>query len=179
MPHWRTLMKSEFLCAADLWDDRADKYVSLVVKIVKVAGGEVTGDKGKKTERPFLWFEDRSGRALRAPFGANSTCSTTISQVLGTEDYKRWIGQWIALYVTKVDGPKGKVDGIRINPKPVPDEYKSPATQASGQKSPTSSAPAPAAADTPPPRVDVGGTPMTPEEIREALERERKEFGGG
>jgi hypothetical protein len=126
MPHWRTLMKSEHFCAADLWDERADKYASIVVKIVKVAGGEVTGDRGKKTERPFLWLEDRNGKPMRAAFGANSTCATTISQVLGTEDYKKWVGQWIGMYVTKVDGPKGKVDGIRINPKPVPDEYKTP-----------------------------------------------------
>lgn len=132
MPHWRTLMKQEWFCAADLWDERADKYATAAVKIVKVTQGEVVGKKGRKKGMPFLWLEDRSGQPLRAPFGANSTNATTISQVLGTEDYKKWIGQWIGLYVTKVDGPDGKVDGIRINPKPVPDEFKSAGS--AGQK---------------------------------------------
>jgi len=167
MPHWRTLMKTEWFCAADLWDERADKYATAAVKIVKVTQGEVVGKKGKKKGMPFLWLEDRNGNALRAPFGANSTNATMISQVLGTEDYKKWIGQWIGLYVTKVDGPDGKVDGIRINPKPVPDEFKSPATgpqAATQQQAPDSSGARP---------------PMTAEEIRAALELERKEHGRG
>lgn len=130
MPHWRTLMQSENFCAADLWDERADKYATAAVKIVRVAGGEVVGKKGKKKGMPFLWLEDRNGNAARAPFGANATNANTISAVLGSADYKKWVGQWIGLYVTKVDGPDGLVDAIRINPKPVPDEFKSP-----GQKS--------------------------------------------
>lgn len=169
MPHWRTLMKSEHFCAADLWDERADKYVSAAVKIVKVAGGEVVGKKGRKKEMPFLWLEDRHGKPLRAGFGANKTNCDTITAVLGTADYRKWVGQWIGLYVTKVDGPDGMVDGIRINPKPVPDEYKTP-----GQKS--AQQPDRAGETT---GSQGGSGQMTAEEMREALERERKEHGGG
>lgn len=118
MPHWRTMVQSENLCAADLWDEQADKYQSAVVKIVKIAQGTVVGQKGRKKGLPFLTLENRRGKTLRAPFGANPTNCTSIASALGTVDLKKWIGQWIEMYVTKVDSPEGLVDAIRIHPKP-------------------------------------------------------------
>jgi hypothetical protein len=119
MAHWRTMMQSENFCAADLWDDGKGEYRRAIVKIVKVAQGTVVGQKGRKKGMPFLWLEDEAGKALRAPFGANVTNATTISQVLGTPDAKHWVGKWIGVYVTKVDAPDGMTDAIRIHPKPV------------------------------------------------------------
>lgn len=117
--HWRTMVQSENFCAADLWDESKGEYRRAILKIVKVGQGQVTGQKGRKKGMPFLWLEDEQGKAVRAPFGANPTNCTTISNVLGTPDAKKWPGQWIGMYVTKVDSPEGLVDAIRIHPKPV------------------------------------------------------------
>jgi hypothetical protein len=155
MPHWRTLVKSEWFCAGDLWDDSIGEYARVAFKITKVTQGEVVGKKGRKKGLPFLWLEDKAGNPTRAPFGANPTNCTTIGTVLGTSDYAKWIGQWIGLYVTKVDGPDGMVDGIRIHPKPI--EFKSGSAKTS------------AASD----------GEMSEDEKRLALERERKESGRG
>lgn len=164
MPHWRTLVKSEWFCAGDMWDDAAGDYARAAFKIVKVAQGEVVGKKGKKKGLPFLWLEDKTGKPTRAPFGANPTNCTTIGTVLGTSDYAKWIGQWIGLYVTKVDGPEGLVDGIRIHPKPV--QFKEGAVPATTSTTNTAASTATAAAGE-----------MTQDEIREIAERERKEAG--
>ena len=118
MSHWRTLVQSEHFCAADLWDESAGKYQNAILKIVKVAQGTVVGQKGRKKGLPFLTLENRRGKPVRAPFGANPTNCTAIASALGSPDVKKWIGQWIELYVTKVDSPEGLVDAIRIHPKP-------------------------------------------------------------
>ncbi len=118
MGHWRTMVQSEHFCAADLWDESADKYQNAIVKIVGVSQGTIVGQKGRKKGLPFLTFENRRGNKLRAPFGANPTNCTSIANALGTPEWKKWIGQWIELYVTKVDSPEGLVDAIRIHPRP-------------------------------------------------------------
>lgn len=165
MAHWRTMLKSENFCAADLWDDKTEQYLRIAVKIVKVAQGEVVGKKGRKKGMPFLWLTDRQGRELRAPFGANATNATTISNLLGTPDAKRWSGRWIGLYVTKVDGPDGMVDAIRIHPKPI--ETSPGVVAAPGEQRDARSEPA----------TDGDTRPPTEDEQREILERERQEFG--
>lgn len=119
MGHWRTWMESEYFCSADLWDEANEKYRNVIVKIVKVAKGQVRGDKGRKKSTAFLWFEFEDGTPARAPFGSNSTNNTTIETVTGQGDPKRWPGCWIGLYVTKVDSPNGPVPAIRVHPKPV------------------------------------------------------------
>lgn len=138
MAHWRTMMQSENFCAADLWDDAKSDYRKAIFKITKVAQGTVVGQKGRKKGMPFLWLEDESGKAQRAPFGCNVTNATTISTVIGTPDAKRWPGNWIGMYVTKVDAADGPTDAIRIHPKAVTPKQK-------GQQ-PASAAPA----ETPP-----------------------------
>lgn len=141
MPHWRTLVQSEYFCAADLWDDATDQYRKAIFKITKVVQGTVVGDKGRKRGLPFLWLEDVNGKEQRAPFGANPTNGTFIEQALGTGDYKKWVGQWIGLYVTKVDSPKGLVDAIRVHPQRVP----SPGQKGERKSEPPASSPPPAA----------------------------------
>lgn len=119
MAHWRTMVLSEYFCAADLWDDAMGEYRNRIFKITKVAQGEVKGEKGRKKGLPFLWLEDEHGKAQRAPFGANPTNCTAITTALGSPDAKKWVGNWIGLYVTKVDSPSGLVDAIRVAPKRV------------------------------------------------------------
>lgn len=120
MAHWRTMVQSEYFCAADLWNDQLDKYENKIFRITKVAQGEVKGEKGRKKGLPFLTIEGVDGKPTRAPFGANPTNCTAIATALGTPDAKKWVGQWIGMYVTKVDSPKGLVDAIRIHPQRVP-----------------------------------------------------------
>lgn len=124
MPHWRTLVQTEYYCAADLWDEKAEKYRDGIFKIVKVIQGTVVGEKGRKRGLPFLLLENRHGEPLRAAFGANPTNATSVESAIGSPDYKRWLGRWIHMYVTKVDSPKGIVDAIRIHPKAPADPTK-------------------------------------------------------
>jgi len=113
------MVQSEHFCAADLWNDKLEKYENKIFKIVKVAQGEVKGEKGRKKGLPFLTLEDVDGKPQRAPFGANPTNCTAIANALGSPDAKKWPGNWIGLYVTKVDSPSGLVDAIRVAPKRV------------------------------------------------------------
>ena len=131
MSHWRTMVQAEHFCAADLWDEQAGKFQNAVVKIVKVTQGTVTGQKGRKKGLPFLTLENRRGKVLRAPFGANPTNCTSIGTALGSPDVKDWIGKGIELYVTKGDSPEGMVDAIRIHPRAPVDPTRPPAASKS------------------------------------------------
>ncbi|MGE0547588.1 MAG: hypothetical protein AB7O24_04400 [Kofleriaceae bacterium] len=165
MAHWRTMVQSEHFCAADLWDDARGEYVKAVLKITKVAQGTVTGQKGRKKGLPFLTLEDVNGRKMRAEFGANPTNCTAISTALGTPDAKKWVGQWIGLYVTKVDSPEGQVDAIRVAPKRL-----DPPGQSSGPKSqPPPSAP-PKATET-----QASSSPPDAEELELIAARDRED----
>ena len=135
MSHWRTMVQSEHFCAADLWDESAGKYQNAIVKIVKVTQGKVTGQKGRTKGLPFLSLENRRGKPLRAPFGANPTNCTSIGAALGSPDVRNWIGKWIELYVTKVDSPEGMVDAIRIHPKAPADPTKTASTSSAPAES--------------------------------------------
>lgn len=48
--------------------------------------------------------------------GLNFTNASKIAELTGTEDYTKWVGTSIKLYVEKVKGPQGMVDGIRVFP---------------------------------------------------------------
>jgi hypothetical protein len=135
------MVQSEHFCAADLWDEEAGKFQNAIVKIVKVTAGKVTGQKGRTKGLPFLTLENRRGKVLRAPFGANPTNCSSIGSALGSPDVKNWIGRWIHLYVTKVDSPEGMVDAIRIHPKAPADPTKN-TTEAAGKTEKQELAPA-------------------------------------
>jgi hypothetical protein len=111
------MAKSEYFCAADLWDSASGTYRTVVVKIAEVREGEVAGQKGRKKGMPFLTLEGKSGKKARAPFGANPTNCKSITSVLGTPDVTKWVGQWIELVVMKVESPEGMVEAIRVSPK--------------------------------------------------------------
>lgn len=118
------MVQSEHLCAADLWDEKEERYRNAILKIVKITQGTVVGQKGRKKGLPFLTLMNVRGNLLRAPFGANPTNCTSIGVALGSPDMKHWPGKWIELFVTKVDSPEGMVDAIRIHPKPPEDPTK-------------------------------------------------------
>lgn len=111
MPPWRTMMKSDNLTAADLWDEREGKYLNFVLQIDSVKAGTVVGEGGRERGMPFVTF----ARAKK-PLGLNSTNARTISTIVGSEDVNRWKGQWIELFVTKTKMGKDVVDCIRVAP---------------------------------------------------------------
>lgn len=116
MAHWRTMLTSEHFSAADLWDDKDDRYREVAVQIVSVSKGEVVGEKGRKKGMPFLQMKTRAGRALEKRFGLCATNGETVSSIVGSPDAKKWPGHWITLYVTRVEVGKGMKDAIRIRP---------------------------------------------------------------
>lgn len=167
MAHWRTMVQSEHFCAADLWDDAKGEYRKAIFKITAVKQGTVKGEKGRKKGLPFLSLEDVSGKAQRADFGANPTNCTTIEQVLGTADAKKWIGQWIGMYVTKVDSPSGLVPAIRIHPQRV-----EPAAKKTGEQKSEPPASTPQG-DPPAPAAELSEADKKAIELAEAEEARR------
>jgi hypothetical protein len=116
MAHYRTMLTSDNLMAADLWDDRTERYGEWIVKIISVAKGEVVGEKGRKKGMPFIRIANQQGREHPKPLGLNATNCETIRSLVGSPDVKRWPGLWITLYVTQTDSKDGKRDCIRIRP---------------------------------------------------------------
>lgn len=116
-PHWRSWGKdSEYLRAADLWDDKSEGYREATVQIERMQQGTVTGENGRKDKMPFAYFANtRSGK----PLGLNASNAKTIARMVGTPNPDKWVGLWITLYVTQTESKTGEiVDCIRIRPKP-------------------------------------------------------------
>lgn len=115
MPHYRTMLSSDYLCAADLWSEKQERYVEVDAEIVAVKKGEVVGEKGRKKTMPFVTL--RSAKAsLSKPFGLNATNCKTVSSLSGSEITERWVGVWIRLYVTRTEVGREMIDAIRIRP---------------------------------------------------------------
>ena len=79
MPHWRNMMSSDKLHAADLMGKDA------TVVIEKVKQGEYPDlvDSSKKILKPDLYFKGK-----KKPLGLNSTNARTISKLLGHASVK-------------------------------------------------------------------------------------------
>lgn len=117
MAHYRTMLTNENFSAADLWSEKLEKYVEIVVQIIDVKRGEVVGEKGRKKGMPFITMRSaKTGQTIPKPLGLNATNCETISGVAGAPDMKKWPGLWITLYVTKTEVGKGMRDCIRIRP---------------------------------------------------------------
>ena len=106
MPHWRLLMTSDKLHAADL------QGRDCTVEIERVTQGEYTDNKGKKVKKPDLWFKGKS-----KPLGLNATNAKTIARLLGSNNTEQWIGKAITLYPTTTDAYGEQVECIRVRPK--------------------------------------------------------------
>jgi len=81
-----------------------------VVQIEKAWGGEVTGEKGRKSKKPIVKFV-----GLDKTLALNKTNGKTIARMYG-KDGSKWAGCWVALYVTTVDYDGETRDCIRIRP---------------------------------------------------------------
>ena len=109
MDYRRWFDDSGMLYAYDL-EDSPGKDHDTVVQIEKAYGGEVTGEKGRKTKKPILKFA-----GLDKTLALNKTNGKTIKKLYG-KDGDKWPGCWITLYVTTVDYDGETRDCIRVRP---------------------------------------------------------------
>src|SRR5688572_24665427 len=107
MSHYRTMYdESDMLYAHDL----GGREVTLTIK--KAYAGELVGEKGRKTRKPFLEFvEPKSKKKL----ALNKSNGKTIARLYGT-DATKWEGKQITLYPTTTEFGGETVECIRIRP---------------------------------------------------------------
>jgi len=104
--HWRSMMdEKEYLFAFDL------QGREVTVTIEKISGGEVIGDKGKKSKKPVAKFEGKEKKLI-----LNVTNCKTIAQLYGN-DTAAWAGKKIMLYATTTQNGGETVECIRVRPK--------------------------------------------------------------
>lgn len=107
MAHYKTMFEAtDMLFAHDLGGRE------VTVEIAKVYAGELMGEKGRKTRKPFLVFAGKSGEKKLA---LNKTNGKTVAKLYGT-DTDKWIGKRVTLYPTTTDFGGETVDCIRIKP---------------------------------------------------------------
>lgn len=101
----------------DIYESNSQWLKSADIKgrqpIVTIASAEVRENNYDNDikKQIVLTFEGKDKQ-----LGLNFTNASKIAELTGTEDYKDWVGTSIKLYVEKVKGPQGMVDGIRIFP---------------------------------------------------------------
>lgn len=106
MAHWRTAMEDkDFLFAFNL----DGKEFTLTIR--SVAGGVITGDKGKTNKKPIATFVETPKK-----LALNTTNCKTIQAIYGTGDMAAWSGKRITLYPTVTQMGGETVDCIRVRP---------------------------------------------------------------
>lgn len=118
MAHWRALFTSrDYLTSADLYNERTDSFAEITVEIERVQRVTLKGEGGREDQRPGIYFK---GSKTGKPLGANATNCDAIERVVGTDDFKRWPGAWLTLFVTstqvKEKGRKVNRPCIRVKP---------------------------------------------------------------
>lgn len=105
--HWKSLTDRKYLFAFDL----NGKDVTLTIE--RVVGGELEGEKGRKTKKPLVYFrESKSGK----PLALNATNCKTIAKLYGNE-VEGWAGKRITIYPTMTEMSGEQVDCIRVRPR--------------------------------------------------------------
>lgn len=106
MAHYKTMYdQSDLLFAFDLHGR------DVTVTIERVYSGELVGEKGRKTRKPFLQFARTKKR-----LALNRTNGKTIAGMYGT-DTDKWVGKSITLFPTTTKDASGEtVECIRIKP---------------------------------------------------------------
>lgn len=106
MTDFRSLYSRDWIGAWDM--DSGDRNVV----IAKVAGGEVTGNGGKKSRKPIVHFE-----GMERPLALNATNGKIIAALYGNH-VEKWVGKPVTLYksVTRNPDGTGDVDCVRIRP---------------------------------------------------------------
>lgn len=107
MDYRRWFDDSGMLYAYDLEDHQGR---DAVFQIEKAWGGEVTGEKGRKSKKPIIKFV-----GLDKTLALNKTNGKSIAKMYG-KDGSKWAGCWVALYVSTVDYDGETRDCIRIRP---------------------------------------------------------------
>lgn len=147
MADYRSMFDRDYIFAFDL-DGR-----DVTVTISKVVAGELTGEGGRKSKKPIMFFEGKDkGLAI------NKTNGKTIASMYGN-DTTKWIGERITLYPTTTQMGGETKDCIRVRPRiPQPNGERRPQQNRPRQAAPVQ----PAAEPTPVP---------TDEEIAAAIDR--------
>jgi hypothetical protein len=109
MAHWRSMIESQWLRHHDIEGHEP------VVTIVRVVGGEVVGQGGKKSKKPVLYFQGKE-----KPLAIGATIGKTIERMYGP-DTADWVGKKIKLYVTTTESGGETVGCIRVR-QGVPEE---------------------------------------------------------
>jgi hypothetical protein len=129
MPHWRHMMSSDKLHAADLMGKEH------TVVIEKVLQGEYPDleDAKKKIMKPDVYF-----RGKKKPLGLNSTNARAISKLIGSSRTEDWIGKAITIYPTTTRAFGEEHECIRVknkrpNEKDASEAARAPATAPAGQ----------------------------------------------
>lgn len=104
MPHWREMTDSDWLRAFDL------QGKDVTVTVEKVVAGEVTGEKGKKSKKPVVFFVGK-----KKPLAMNSTNCKTVARMYGNNT-EQWIGKSITLYTATTQKDGEEMPCIRIRP---------------------------------------------------------------
>lgn len=104
MPDFRSLYDSEWLRVWDL------KGREVTTKVLKVAGGVVTGEGGKKSKKAVLRLE-----GFDKPFAICKTDGKTMAALYGN-DYEGWSNKLITLFPTTTTFAGATVECIRIKP---------------------------------------------------------------
>lgn len=105
MPHWRSMMDSDWLRYHDLQGREP------TVTIVRVVGGTITGNGGKKNKKPVLYFAGKD-----KPLAINATIGKTIEAMYGPNT-EEWIGKRITLYTSTTEMGGETVSCIRVRPR--------------------------------------------------------------
>ncbi len=115
MPDVRKMYEKDFIYAYDL------EGKDITVTIERVTAGELTGEGGKKSKKPVLYF-----RGSKKGLGLCITNARVIAGLYGGFDSDKWIGKKITLYPTTTKFGKDTVDCIRIRNR-APSDQKSQA----------------------------------------------------
>ena len=103
MKHWKSMMEEkDYLFAFDLQGQ------DVTVTIEKVTGGEIVGDKGKKTKKPLAQFVGKHKK-----LALNTTNCKVIAAMYG-HDTEKWSGKKITLYPTMTSFGGDQVECIRV-----------------------------------------------------------------
>lgn len=108
MDYRRMFDDKDLLYAYDLEDAKGR---DVVLQIEKVYPGELTGEKGRKSKKPFVKFVGKEKK-----LALNKTNGKSIAKMYG-KDADAWPGKWVALYTAQVEYDGEMRDCIRIRPK--------------------------------------------------------------
>lgn len=121
--HYRRMYDdSEMLYAYDL-EAAGGRDVTVVIE--KVWGGELMGEKGRKSKKPFVKFEGREKK-----LALNKTNGKAIATMYGP-DTSKWEGKPIAIYATTTEFNGEQRECIRVRPQ----RPEMPARKGNGSKS--------------------------------------------